>query len=137
MMFGFLKRRSSTTALAQQAADRARARLAQRTLAETDWEAVRRPHRPEQNQLTPYAVTWLATLPEQVRLNHLTHRFPRIVNMLALCWEDARMMENHFDSLLNDKRGGRRGFPTSVAIELGRLHKYYKSSNVWAGPRGT
>ncbi len=48
----------------------------------------------------------------------LLELFPRIANVLALSWNDAAGLSAYMDSLLVDRRGGRRGFPAEVNREL-------------------
>jgi hypothetical protein len=50
--------------------------------------------------------------------------FPRIANLIAAAWEDLVQFEMYMDSLLTDKRGGRKGFPGDVIAELGALDIY-------------
>lgn len=51
-------------------------------------------------------------------------QFPRIANFIAAAWDDLVQYEIYVDSLLNDKRGGRKGFPGDVIAELGILNTY-------------
>lgn len=71
--------------------------------------------------LTSLAASWLYSLPGDVRPTALCDRYPRIANRLALCWADPVLTARILDDLLNDKRGGRKGFPGDVAKELSCL----------------
>lgn len=81
----------------------------------------RRPARLSDQALTGTTRLWLRRMPWRQRPLALCERFPRVANRLAWCWNDAEQREQAFDELLNDRRGGRRGFPTPVLRELERL----------------
>jgi hypothetical protein len=67
---------------------------------------------------------WANELPPRVRPVALMRQFPRIANLIAAAWEDLVQFEIYMDSLLTDKRGGRKGFPSDVIAELGALDIY-------------
>ena len=52
----------------------------------------------------------------------LLERYPHVANRLALCWADKALANRLFEDLLVDKRGGRKGFPSTVRAELLQLH---------------
>ena len=63
-------------------------------------------------------MAWLADLPRAAVPRTLAHDYPRIVNRLALCWSDPALATLVLDSLLVDRRGGRRGFAEAIEQEL-------------------
>lgn len=79
--------------------------------------------------LLPIARRWLASLPSAVRPRALAKHYPRLANRLADAWADDKSVALVFDDLLIDHRGGRRGFPGAVKVELHRLWKH------WMGER--
>jgi hypothetical protein len=89
------------------------------------WEAWRAPAKPEDRTLSLEAVAWLDALSPDVRPHHLSERFPRICNRLAERWKHADLLVPYFDDLLMDNRGGRQGFPLSIAIEIVTLKEYF------------
>ncbi len=68
---------------------------------------------------------WILKLPPHVQPRHLQVRYPRIANRLAAEWDHIAVCETYFESLLTDKRGGRKGFPLAVAQEIAVLRDYY------------
>jgi hypothetical protein len=46
---------------------------------------------------------------------HLACRFPRVLNQIARLWNRPARLDDYFDDLLIDRRGGRQGFPFAVA----------------------
>lgn len=103
--------------------------------AVSDPATLRAPQNPERVQ--DETVRWLATLPEHVRPVELTRKFPRIANKIALLWRRVARCEEYLDGLVEDRRGGRKGFPIAVAQELAALRRHYavlhpnSSSAVW------
>lgn len=87
-----------------------------------DWRALRRPDRAQDLYLSTRSLAWLADLPQDLAPRRLAHDHPRIVNRLALCWCDPALASLVLDSLLADRRGGRRGFPEAIQQELRALH---------------
>jgi hypothetical protein len=84
----------------------------------------RRPSRLSDEALTGTTRAWLRSLPWRQRPLVLCERFPRVANRLAWVWNDAALSEQVFVDLLQDRRGGRRGFPTGVVRELQRLRAW-------------
>ena len=72
----------------------------------------------------PRTKTWFEALPPEVRPCALMRQFPRIANLIAAAWEDLVLFEVCMDSLLTDKRGGRKGFPSDVIAELSALDQH-------------
>lgn len=87
-----------------------------------DWQRFRRAARSRDLYPSTQALAWLADLPHAVVPRRLAHDYPRIVNRLAACWCDPALATLVLDSLLVDRRGGRRGFPPAVELELRGLH---------------
>jgi hypothetical protein len=91
--------------------------------------------------LEPATQAWLDNLPFAVRPITLAQKFPRIANRFAQLWKRPRQCDVYFESLLVDERGGRQGFPQSVALELVTLKTHYQtvvypvSRTVWDGNR--
>lgn len=81
--------------------------------------------RREGDRLLDVTIQWLAGLPEDARPIELARRFPRVANALAQLWRRVARCEEYLDSLVVDDRGGRKGFPFDVAMELTRLRSYY------------
>jgi len=75
--------------------------------------------------LSRLAVDWLAELPPNVRPNELMVRFPHVANNLAKVWHERKESCEYFDSLFHDRRGGRRGFPPRIALELTVLKQHH------------
>jgi len=84
----------------------------------------RRPSRLSDEALTGTARVWLRSLPWRQRPRVLCERFPRVANRLAWCWHDAASCALVFEDLLQDRRGGRHGFPSGVLRELQRLRAW-------------
>ena len=90
-----------------------------------DWFDVRRA-RPA-DYLLPIGERWLRGLPPEVMPASLVTTFPRIVNLIAMQWDDRGACASYFEELLTDRRGGRRGFPQNVERDLSRLRNYWYS----------
>ena len=84
------------------------------------------------NQALPMTLRWVALLPPPVWPLTLLREFPRIANNLARAWPDSPSFAAYLDSLLHDRRGGRRGFPCDVQNELLRLRDFFEGRY---GPR--
>ena len=78
------------------------------------------------SRLTEYAQLRdrVARLPANIQPLSLLREFPRIANILARAWPDAPSFAACLDSLLHDRRGGRRGFPGDVQSELLTLRDF-------------
>src|SRR6266567_4796106 len=70
------------------------------------------------NTAFPRTLRWADELPPRVKPVALMRQFPRIANLIAAAWDDLVQFEIYMDSLLTDKRRGRKGFPTDVIAEL-------------------
>jgi hypothetical protein len=85
------------------------------------WEQRRRKALVTDRALTGAALDWLIKLPAEVRPKALCEQFPRVANVIADAWNDGPAGDRMFARLLNDDRGGRRGFPADIEQELLRL----------------
>ena len=92
---------------------------------EHDWAEIRRSH--PADYLLPIGERWLRGLPAEVVPADLVLNFPRIVNLIAMQWDDRGACAAYFEELLTDRRGGRRGFPQNVERDLSRLRNYWYS----------
>jgi len=88
------------------------------------WNKMRRGPQPSDRALTGASMSWLATLPAELRPHATTARYPRVVNLLAESWPETQEREAAFDDLLSSRRRGRRGFPIDVERELSALCLY-------------
>jgi hypothetical protein len=102
-----------------------------------NWNRWRTPERDMDRVLSSNALAWLRALPDPVRPANLAACHPRVVNRIALCWDDPELTARLFNELLLDKRGKRRGFAPAVAEDLLRLRVHHgrmfalESSAVW------
>lgn len=81
---------------------------------------------PAEQKLTAAAEGWLVNLPEDVRPTAVVEKYPRIVNRLTELWRRPDAFMAYLDGLLVDQRGGRAGFPMSVALELATIKDHYE-----------
>ena len=72
----------------------------------------------------PGTKRWIESLPPEVRPKELVNRYARIANLLAAAWDNPEYFDKYMESLLIDKRGGRKGFPPDVLVELKTLELY-------------
>ncbi len=89
-----------------------------------DWAQRRKPPAAAETLRTA-TLQWILKLPDHVQPRHLQVRYPRVANRLAAEWERVAVCESYLDSLITDKRGGRKGFPLAVAQEIAVLRDYY------------
>ena len=68
---------------------------------------------------------WFVGLPSAVRPIRLIEQYPRLVNLIALEWNNPPVASTLLTDLLNDDRGDRDGFPAAVFAELRGLHDHY------------
>lgn len=90
----------------------------------SEWIKRRRPGQVRDRLLTPTASRWLDQLPGEARPLDLPRAFPRIVNELAERWTDGEACLALLGELVVDQRGGRRGFPARIALEIVALREY-------------
>jgi hypothetical protein len=88
----------------------------------------RRTSRPEDLALSEKATKWLESLSDDMRPETLAAQYPRITNLIAEQWRQPTKMDKFFDEVFVDSRGGRKGFPFGVLMELTTLKNYYYAS---------
>ncbi len=88
------------------------------------WEGRRRSPLPSDRALTGLAMDWVVSLPPTIRPHSTCEQFPRVANAIAEAWDDVALCTSVLDHMLNDYRGGRRGFPAAVQAELGLLMRH-------------
>ena len=108
-----------------EAASRAHGSDALASDANQDWSQVRRAY--PADYLLPISEKWLEALPHGVLPIALIAHFPRIVNLIAMQWNDHVTCPAYFEELFADRRGSRRGFPQDVRRDLSRLRSYWYS----------
>ncbi len=70
------------------------------------------------DSLLPATEAWLRAVPGLAYPQALASQYPRIANALAAARNDNDALHAQFDALLHDQRGGRRGFPLDVLMDL-------------------
>jgi hypothetical protein len=91
------------------------------------WEQQRRRPVATDRALTGMAMDWVIGLPAALRPHATCEQFPRVVNAVAGAWADRAYGAQVLDHMINDYRGGRRGFPAAVRQELDALLVYCRS----------
>jgi len=91
----------------------------------TDWLTVRRTINPADDLLHERTFKWLATLPRDSRPMATARQYPRIANRLGELWSNCEFTRLYLQSLLRDRRGGRKGLPAGIKEELVVLQQYY------------
>jgi hypothetical protein len=91
--------------------------------SDQDWAQVRRAY--PADYLLPISEKWLKALPHSVLPIALIAHYPRIVNLIAMQWNDNMSCPAYFEELFVDRRGGRKGFPQDVRRDLTRLRDYW------------
>jgi hypothetical protein len=91
------------------------------------WESQRRKPLPTDRALTGEAMDWVVTLPPALRPHTACEQFPRVINAIAASWREIGFSLQVIDHMINDYRGGRRGFPDAVLKELNALYLHQQS----------
>jgi hypothetical protein len=115
-------------ALRESAKPAARATVEAQSSAEAAREQAEKSKRKKGEPLNvplPRTLAWAADLPPDIQPHELIRSYARIVNHLALGWEDPDATRSHFDELLVGKRANRKGFPKQVETELIALRRYF------------
>jgi hypothetical protein len=94
--------------------------------AQVDWLLTRSPSRQNDSMLDGLTVTWASRLGTKKIPLELLRSYPRLANRIALCWKDPVLVARLLDSLLQDRRGGRRGFPAVIKAELLKLRSEFR-----------
>lgn len=92
------------------------------------WVSRRRAQRAADKALTGTALDWLMRLPTRARPQEVCASFPRVANLLAEVWPDPQAAAAELDNLIDDRRGGRRGFSAAVRGEFQLLRDLLRSS---------
>jgi len=122
----FLKRKAALPAAeVSPRCARVKPKLTLQPCAASDGQAARRVSQPNNNVLQERTVKWLAALPADVRPTATAQQYPRIINRIDDLWGRCEYTRLHFQSLLIDRRKGRKGFPPGVRRELEALQHYY------------
>lgn len=100
------------------------------------WAMVRRPERACDHALNGTSRLWLRKLPVRRRPLRLCIHHPRVANRIAWCWHDLALSRQLLDDLLQDRRGGRRGFGAAIDRELKRLQDFNAQQRVESGTEG-
>lgn len=95
-----------------------------RQLLSGSWEEQRRKSMATDRALTGQAMDWAIGLPPTLRPHSTCEQFPRVANAIASSWVDAAYAVQVLDHLIKDYRGGRRGFPAAVKLELEALRAH-------------
>ena len=98
------------------------------------WKRLRRATLPTDRALSGQAIDWLLSLPRGRRPEYLGTQFPRIANALAQVWQKPGECQAALDSLLDDGRSGRLGFPSKVHDELAALRDWMNGLLGWDKP---
>jgi hypothetical protein len=77
----------------------------------------------ENVQLASAAEQYFRNLPGLKYPEALTKEYPRIANRIFELKDDKRGLREYFESLANDMRGGRRGFPFGVLMNIQDLRE--------------
>jgi hypothetical protein len=91
------------------------------------YEAQRRKPLPSDRALTGAALDWMVAMPAPLRPRVTSEQFPRVVNAVADSWHDLPFSLQVIDHMINDYRGGRRGFPPAVQEELRVLYEHQRA----------
>ncbi len=103
------------------------AAAAARPIDPKEWVARRRPRVATDRALAGATIDWLLRLPEAVRPRQLCERFPRLANQIADAWFERDRCVASLDDLLIDRRGGRRGLPYDLRVEVQTLREFLSS----------
>ena len=96
------------------------------------WTVRRRAAAPTDRALSSDTMSWMTTLPSDMRPTTLCERFPRIANAVSQAWPNRDHCESLFAALLTVRRGKRRGFRVDVQLEIERLDRYRAAQTVIA-----
>lgn len=88
----------------------------------------------DETELSMEADDFFRKLPGDQYPQALVDQYPRIANSIVEFRFDRAKLEGYFQSLLNDARGGRQGFPFSVLMELQNLRDLMLGSDTGGGP---
>jgi hypothetical protein len=92
--------------------------------AAIDWSLERQQVAHAQRMPNLKSMLWLRSLPTELQPVKLMRHYARVANSLAQAWDDGDRCERMLSELLQDNRGGRRGFPQPVMQELHALAQH-------------
>ena len=92
------------------------------------WASRRRERLPTDRALAGATMDWLTKLAPAVRPIRLSEELPRVANRVAAVWSDRAQCLAALDELLVDHRGGRRGLPLALVLELQALRDFAAES---------
>lgn len=72
----------------------------------------------DDTQLSAQAVEFLSTLEGGDYPKALVEGYPRIMNTIVELRDDRDKLKNYMDTLLNDVRGGRKGFSLGILMNI-------------------
>jgi hypothetical protein len=81
------------------------------------------------NTLEPATEAYLRSLSGLKYPQALVEKFARIANTIVGLKNDKRRLREYFDSLTNDTRGGRQGFPFSVLMDIHNMREAMLGDN--------
>lgn len=93
------------------------------------WEQQRRKLVATDRALTGAAMDWVIGLSAGLRPHETCEHFPRVANAIAAAWADTAYSLQVLDHMINDYRGGRRGFPAAVKQELAALQAHQRAQS--------
>ena len=85
-------------------------------------------------ELAPEADDFFRTLPGSEYPQALVDQYPRIANKIVELRLQREKLDQYFQSLLNDSRGGRQGFPFAVLKDLQNLHDLMLGTDTSGSP---
>ena len=94
---------------------------ASRPTGPVDWVARRRALVPTDRALAGATIDWLLSLPAPLQPHGLVDQVPRLANQIAAAWPDRSRCLHALKALLTDDRGGRRGLPYALRLEIEAL----------------
>lgn len=87
--------------------------------------SVRRRAAAPDEPLNGATTAWMNALADNAQPVQLARIFPRIANRICALWEDPVPCARYLADLLIVNRSNRRGFPATIAREIGRLTAQY------------
>jgi hypothetical protein len=97
---------------------------------ESFYQALRRPPKASDFQLTGLAIEWLLSFPTQYRPHNLAKQYPRVVNTLAAKWADpAEYSAELQECIFSSRKEKRQGFPAPSLQDLLTLMDAYNQQN--------
>ena len=98
--------------------------LESKQLLTGSWTQQRRKPVVTDRALTGQSMDWVIGLPPALRPHVACEQFPRVINAIAASWTDTALSLQVLEHMINDYRGGRRGFPRAVLDELAALRAH-------------